>query len=120
MTKRKRPDCLACEAVGTRSRLGVGARIGYDPGVQMPGSPTIEGRGLSAEQMARLYYEEGLDGVVPDWALTHEELVMACWWAAHWGPRKLQKAWREWGYLAGWHLRYHCISIPLPPMRIRD
>ena len=92
-------------------------RIVYDPAVQMPGTPTIERHRLSAEMMASAYYEMGWKEVKANWLLTHEELLAACWWAAHWGPRKFKKAWKEWGELAGWHLWYRCINVPLPPTR---
>lgn len=67
--------------------------------------------------MAGRMYELGADAVLDDYELTSEELIAACWWAAHWGPRKFKQAWREWGIEAGNHLWYRCINVPFPPTR---
>ena len=113
----KRPDCLACKSSGTRPKRGERVRIVFDPGIQMPGSPTIEHHRLSAEAIASLMYSYGWGEVEVAYGLTHEEVVAACWWAAHWGPRKFKLAWKEWGALARWHLWYGCVTVPLPPTR---
>ena len=121
MTKRERPKCLACKSSGTRPKRGEGVRIVFDPRIQFSGTPTIERHMLSAERMASGMYGLGsgadIDNVLDDYGLTREGLIVACWWAAHWGPRKFRKAWREWGELANWHLWYGCVTVPLPPTR---
>ena len=117
MTKSNRLDCLACKDGGTRPKRGEGVRIVFDPRIHFFGTPTIEGRGLSAEHMASRMYELGPDAVLGDYGLTHEEVVAACWWAAHWGPRKFRKVWKDWGVEAAAHLWYGCVTIPLPPTR---
>lgn len=116
--KRKRPTgCLSCEKAGRRSKRGENVRIVFDPAIQMPGTPTIDGHRLAAEMIARAMYELGGEEVKHNWQVTHEEIVAACWWAAHWGPRRFKKAWKEWGIEAGGHLWYRCINVPLPPTR---
>ena len=92
-------------------------RIIYDPAIQITGTPTIEGHSLPAEHMASHFFELGEEEAQDDYGLTREELIVACWWAAHWGPRKFRKAWKEWGERAGSHLRYGCINVPLPPTK---
>lgn len=118
VSNRKQPThCLYCEKAGVRAKRGEKVRIVFDPGIQMPGTPTIEGHRLAAEHMADRMFELGSDAVLDDYELTYEELITACWWAAHWGPRKFKKAWKEWGEIAGAHLWYGCINVPLPPTR---
>ena len=117
MSNRKRPsECLSCRQAGRRPKRGEGVRIVYDPGIQMPGTPTIGGHRIAAEQMAAYLYEYGIEEA-NDWDLTHEELITACWWAAKWGPRRYKLAWKEWGEMANLHLWYGCINVPLPPTR---
>lgn len=117
--KERKPGsgCLACKAAGTRPKGGTGVRIVFDPGIQMTGTPTIEGHRLAAEHMAGRMFELGESAVIDDYDLTPEELLAACWWAAKWGPRKYKKAWKEWGDIAGHHLWYQCINVPYPPTR---
>lgn len=113
----KRPDCLACKSSGTRPKRGEGVLIVFDPMIQMPGSPTIGSHRLAAEQIASLFYSYGWGEVGVAYGLTHEEVVVACWWAARWGPRRFKRVWKEWGVEAGDHLWYGCVTVPLPPTR---
>lgn len=113
----RRTACGACERDGKRSRWGKNVRIVYDPAIQMPGTPTIEGHRLAAQFIAERFFALGKHEAQDDYDLTHEEMVVTCWWAAHWGPRKLKQAWKEWGQEAGNHLWYRCINVPLPPTK---
>ena len=45
-------DCLACKESGKSPTRGTGATVNYDPGIQMPGTPTISGDRISAERVA--------------------------------------------------------------------
>lgn len=108
-------DCLACKEAGTKPKRGVGKRLVIDPRITMSGPPTIEGHRLGAEFMARRVYALGLQEQMEDYALTREELLVACWWAGTYGPRTMKKALGEWAARAGHHLWYGCIQIPESP-----
>ena len=110
-------DCLACKETGTKPKKGRGLRLVFDPGMVMPGPPTLEGHRLGAEFMAGRVYVLGLKTQQDDYELSREHLLVACWWAGTYGPRSFKKVWKEWAELAGDHLWYGCIQIPDPPIR---
>ena len=108
-------DCLACKEAGTKPTPGKGVCIVYDPTIQMPGTPTIQGHRLSAQQIASRVLKFGIEDEMDDYQLTREEALVACWWGGLHGPRRLRQALRAWAENAGWHLWYQCASIPDPP-----
>lgn len=109
-----RSGCLACAENGKRTKRGAGVRIVFDPGIQMPGTPTIEGHRISAEQVAGIVtYYGGLDNSeIKAYGITREEQIAACWWAGLWGPRRYRKLLGAWAEQAGRHLWYRCINVP--------
>jgi len=110
-------SCLACREGHTRPIYGKDVSVEFDPAVQMPGTPTIAGTRFSAEFAAHLVMMNGVKGTQKMYPhLTREELMVACWWAGLYGPRKYRKAWNEWAKAAGWHLWYRCVRIPEPPV----
>ncbi len=108
-------DCLACEKDGTKPKRGKGIRLVFDPMMTMPGPPTIEGHRLGAELVADLVRDLGFKDTMAGWHLTREELLVACWWAGDYGPRRYRKAWGKWAQAARQHLWYGCINITDPP-----
>ena len=110
-------DCSACQRAGQSPIQGKGVRIVFDPGIQMPGPPTIEGHRLGAEFIADIVFAHGFKDAQDDYELTREELLLACWWAGLWGPRKWKTRWGEWAKAVNAHLWYGCINIPDPPTK---
>ena len=110
-------DCLACKEAGTKPKRGQGITIVYDPGIQIPGTPTVQGHRISAEQVAGGAYRQGITEEMGDYDLTREEVLAACWWAGLFGPRRLRKVFEAWAVQAGHHLWYQCIQIPDPPRK---
>ena len=108
-------DCFPCHKVGTRPKRGKGTNIVFNPQIQMPGTPTIEGHRLAADFMAARVWKFGIDSEMDDYQLRREELLVACWWAGAFGPRKFKKRWGEWAEVAGMHLWYGCVQISDPP-----
>ena len=109
-------DCLYCKELRQRPIYGTSkASVEYHPGIQLPGTPTIKGHRLGAAAMSRCVLANGFDDTLEDFILTREELLVACWWAGLWGPRKFRKLWGKWAELAGNHLWHSCINIPNPP-----
>ena len=109
-------SCLACKAAGSDPLEGAGVTVSYDPGITMPGTPTIGGHRLAARVVAALVLKRGVQDVMDDYyALTREEVLVACWWSGLYGPPKLRKALKAWATIAGWHLWYRCIQIEDPP-----
>ncbi|KKM70914.1 hypothetical protein LCGC14_1436010 [marine sediment metagenome] len=84
-------DCLTCKNLKTRERPGKGVTIVFNPRIQMPGTPTIEGHRLAAEHMASRAVKFGVGEVMDDYQLEREQVLVACWWAGQWGPRRLKK-----------------------------
>lgn len=113
----KRTACTACEMQGSKPKKAVGVRIVYDPAIQMPGSPTIEGHRLAAEMMARRVWLFGMKSELDNYKLEREELLVACWWMGIFGPRRkwVTGEWKSWATLAGSHLWSGCVAIPDPP-----
>ena len=109
-------NCLACKEAGTKPKRGKLPNVIYDPRVKMAGTPTIEGTRHSVELAATRVYRWGIrDFNVTKWDIPHDALLVACWWAGTYGPRKFRKAWGEWAAIAGQHLWYGCVRIPDPP-----
>jgi len=108
-------DCFACEKVGGKPKRGKGTTIVFDPQIQMPGTPTLSGHRLTAELMAARVWIDGMAFAKDDYQLRREELLVACWWAGSFGPRKWKKRWGEWALNAGSHLWHNCIAISDPP-----
>lgn len=113
-------DCLACKEVGTKPKHGEGVTIEYNPGIQMPGTPTIKGHRLAADHIAIRAYKFGIKDVMEDFVLSREEVLVACWWAGLWGPRRTRKWLGEWAKESGRHLWYGCIQIPDPPRETQE
>ena len=113
-------NCIACKEAGTKPKRGKKVRIVYDPGITMPGPPTLEDTRLGAEFMARRVAAFGVEEAMRDYPLTREQVIVCCWWVGAYGNRrtKLNKLLREWAEWAGWHLWYGCINIPDPPMDV--
>lgn len=109
-------DCLACERMNTKPKRGKGTLVVFDPRMTMPGPPTIEGHRLGAEFMAARVWKFGVASEMDDYMLRREELLVTCWWAGQFGPRKWRKRWGDWATIAGWHLWYGCIQVEDPPM----
>ena len=108
--------CLTCKNLGTRARRGKGVTIVFNPRIQMPGTPTIEGHRLAAEHMASRAVKFGVEKMMDDYQLEREQVLVACWWAGQWGPRRLKKILKSWSEEeAGPHLWYGCIHITDPP-----
>ena len=110
-------DCLACKQAGTDPVKGDHLCVVYDPAIQMPGSPTIQGQRLSANFMAARAYSLGIASQMEDYKLPREALLVACGGAGLYGPRRLRKVFGEWAQVAGRHLWYGCINIPDPPTK---
>lgn len=108
-------NCGACAGLKATPIPGVGVTIVFDPRITMPGSPTISGQRLPAQQMATRVHEVGPEQVMREWELTREECLVACWWAGLWGPLRLRRALGDWAATASLHLWYGCINIPAPP-----
>lgn len=116
--KRRKHDglpCLACREHGQRPKYieRVPSIVFYPP-IGMPGRPTIEGHRLSAEHMAGQALHFGFAQTMKDYQLTNAELLVACWWAGQYGPRRFKRAWADWSQVAGWHLWYSCENAPQP------
>lgn len=108
-------DCTSCKEAGTTPLEGLRLRVVYDPTIQVPGSPTIEDRRISAEAVANRAWESGIEGACYNWDLGREEVIVACWWAGLFGPSRLRNLYRAWAEIAGAHLWYGCIQVPDPP-----
>ena len=108
-------DCLACKDAGTTPKKGANVHVVYDPAIQIHGCPTIMGHGISAQMMAVRVLKFGLKSEMENYDLTREELLVACWWAGLFGPRRLKQALGEWAEVAGAHLWHRCVAIPDPP-----
>ncbi len=108
-------DCLGCEKAGTKPKRGKGITVVFDPRMMMPGPPTIEGHRLGAESMAAWVWKFGIASGMSDYELSREELLVACWWAGRFGPRKWRKRWEQWAMVLGQHLWYGCIQTADPP-----
>lgn len=111
-------DCFACKQQRKKPKPGLGVLIVFDPRIQMPGTPTISGHRLSARQIAQHAWCEGINETMQYYDLTREEVLLACWWAGHWGPRLLREAYREWSAEAAMHLWSGCINITDPPDKV--
>ena len=109
-------DCLSCKDAQATPAPAKGVCIVYDPAIQMPGTPTIQDRRIAAVSMAEAVMVEphGVADVMRGWRLSREEVLVACWWAGRFGPRRF-RVWRQWAEDAGSHLWYRCINIPDPP-----
>ena len=73
------------------------AHVRVEPGVRV-GKPCIGGTRIDTECVANVVWQ-GLDPVGPDWyasSLTREEVLVACWYEARYGPKRWRRAWREW------------------------
>ena len=104
---------------GSRPKPFTITPVVFDPTCQMPGSPTLMGHRMGAENLARLAMARGVPYVhshemYPH--LTRDEVVMACWWAGLWGPKKLRQYFGEWANEAGNHLWYRCGGFADPPV----
>ena len=108
-------SCLACKQEGKRPRYvkPLPAVQFYAP-VAMPGHPTLEHHRLGARFIAERVFYLGFDEPIETYELSKAEVLVCCWWAGLWGPRKLQKAWREWATSANSHLWYSCVNVPPP------
>ena len=53
MAEVSRPPCLTCKTAHRRGKRGEDIMVVYDPGIQMPGTPTIQGHRLSAEFLVK-------------------------------------------------------------------
>ena len=63
------------------------------------GTPVINGHRLGAVDMAERYWylgEHVQSEILDAFELTRAELLTCCWYAAEYGPRRLQKAWKAW------------------------
>lgn len=109
-------DCAACFDARTKPTEMEPARIVFDPRIQMPGTPTIEGHRLGAEWVAGYIWAWGWDETQRAYPqLTDDMMFAVCWWAGRFGPRPFRKRWGEWAKVADGHLWYGCGSIPRPP-----
>ena len=74
----------------------VTAKVSVQPGMKF-GAPCIDGHRLPTDLIAYLYEIEGESAVMDDYDLTHDEVMVACWFEARHGrSRKRRKAWRAW------------------------
>ena len=110
-------DCLACVNAGTKPKRGHRAVVVFDPTIQMPGCPTINGHRLGADFIASQVWFSGIVEALRSYELSREELLVACWWAGSFGSRRMRKAFGEWATVAGHHLWYRCINIAEPPRK---
>ncbi len=108
-------DCTACKEAGTKPARGRGLVVSFDPRIQMPGTPTVQGHRIAAETVAMRAYHDGVKPVMEDYVLPREAVLVACWWAGLFGPRRTRRIFRESAEMAGRHLWYRCIRIPDPP-----
>lgn len=66
--------------------------------------------------MASRTFAFGVQEVMDDFTLSREEVLVACWWAGQWGPRRLRMAFKAWSEKeAGPHLWHGCVNIADPP-----
>lgn len=81
------------------------------------GEPCIEGHRIPTRMVAEhVYYGTG-DSAEFTWDITRDEVMVACWFEAKYGSRKLRRHWAEWlDAHAGlfWHSR-DWDQIPYPP-----
>lgn len=88
----------------------------YDPPISMPGQPTIEGTRMSAALTAELVFWSGVADVMKDYVLTRPQVLVACWWAGMYGPKKFKQALGTWALEAHSHLWHSCVNVPDPPL----
>lgn len=89
----------------------------YAP-IDMPGQPTLRGTRFGAEFVAGMVLDwgGGIAEVIKTYPrLTRAEVLVACWWAGEYGPKRFRKVWSEWAIGAHSHLWYECIRIEDPP-----
>ena len=100
-------DCLACVEAGTEPKRGARISVVYHPSYQRHGTPTIsktKGWGpLSAPDIAKAAYAQGLPQVVKEYKHPREVVLVACWWMGIAGRGKAHAAMKEWAKMAGWH-----------------
>lgn len=87
---------------------------------RLSGKATIGHSRLSALLVANHYWRFGVKDVKASWDyLTDSDILVCCWYAAHYGPRAIRRDWREWRVLADdllWS-RNTVKQTPWPPRR---
>lgn len=90
---------------------------------RMGGQPTIGHSRLTADLIASSYWDLGYDETIYLWDyLDRDDVLVACWYQARFGPRKWRQRWKDWldvADIALWSPGNHDGEIPLPP-RERD
>jgi uncharacterized protein (DUF433 family) len=87
-----------------------------EPGM-LGGTPHLAGHRLGAVMIARYYLALGFDETQLTYDLSQDEVLVACWWVARYGPRSWRARWREWlleADAAMWRSRGWS-AVPLPP-----
>ena len=108
-------DCATCVKAGTKPKRGQNKKLVFDHMITMSGPPTIEGHRISAEFMAGRVHAFGIHDQLDNYYVNREELLVCCWWAGVYGPKRLKLIFKEWADNAGEHLWYGCVQIPDPP-----
>lgn len=73
------------------------AHVSIDPGIK-GGQPCIAGTRLTAEWLAdHVWRGRTCEDMQGDWDyLTREDMLVACWYVATYGPRSWRKRWSRW------------------------
>lgn len=114
-----RTACAPCSDAHRRGKYEdhLPSVVYYAP-IAMPGHPTLQGHRLGAEMIADLAWSQGIAETMKDYRLSRAEVLVCCWWAGRWGPRRFKAAWKEWATEAGWHLWYSCVRVDDPPRKV--
>ena len=111
--------CTPCEQAGQKAKRGKSVCVVFNPGIQMPGTPTVGESRLSAAWLVGYVYAWGMKYTLGSYpSITREHVLVACWWAGRFGPRKWRKVMGEWAGMADAHLWHDCVRIPDPPRNL--
>jgi uncharacterized protein (DUF433 family) len=72
--------------------------VSIDPKLKF-GQPCIHGHRITAEQIADRYWDLGEDmqgEILEAYDLTRAEVIVCCYWACEYGPRRWKKRWKTW------------------------
>lgn len=58
---------------------------------------------------------DGTEAVMEQFGATREEVIVACWWAALYGPTEMRHVFGTWVSQWSLHLHSHCGNVPNPP-----
>jgi uncharacterized protein (DUF433 family) len=91
--------------------------ICIEPGMLF-GKPHIADHRLNPMQFAEMWWGGNwtLEAIADNWpGIGKPEVVISCWYAADYGPRKWRKRWSEWADTVFELLWYGDYDVPMPP-----